>query len=99
MPGDKKLQKPSHFRHSLLPKPVGYFAAHGIKLFGTGIWKSALCPFHNDNTPSLRINIETGGFRCMACGQHGGDILAFHMQHYGLRFNEAARQLGAWVDA
>jgi hypothetical protein len=32
----------------------------------------------------------------MACGKHGGDVLAFHMQRYGLRFQDAAKQLGAW---
>jgi hypothetical protein len=32
----------------------------------------------------------------MVCGAYGGDLLAFHMRRYGLRFIDAARALGAW---
>jgi hypothetical protein len=32
----------------------------------------------------------------MACGARGGDVLAFHMQRYELRFIDAAKALGAW---
>lgn len=32
----------------------------------------------------------------MACGVKGGDVLAFHMQHNGMDFVQAARDLGAW---
>jgi len=65
-------------------------------LTGRGEWRDALCPFHNDTRPSLRLRTDTGAFRCMVCGAHGGDVLAFHMQWYGLRFIEAAKALGAW---
>lgn len=84
------------FRRDRLPNPADYFQAQGLKLIGGGEWKSAVCPFHNDTKPSLRARLDTGGFRCMVCGAHGGDVLAFHMQRYGLRFIEAARELGAW---
>jgi len=33
-----------------------------------------ICPFHDDNTPSLSINMTYGSFRCMACNEEG-DIL------------------------
>ena len=84
------------FRRDRLPNPADYFQAQGLKLAGGGVWKSAVCPFHNDTKPSLRVRLDTGSFRCMVCGAHGGDVLAFHMQRYGLRFIEAARALGAW---
>lgn len=29
------------------------------------------CPFHNDNTPSLSINLENGLFKCFACNESG----------------------------
>jgi len=86
----------NRFSKSDLPSPVNYYHAQRLKLHGGGEWKNALCPFHQDTHPSLRIHIDTGGFKCMACGIHGGDILAFHMQRYGLRFIAAAKQLGAW---
>lgn len=84
------------FRRDRLPEPARYYHGQGLKLTGGGAWKSACCPFHNDSKPSLRIRIETGAFRCMVCGAHGGDVLAFHMQRHGLRFDDAAKALGAW---
>ncbi len=86
------------FRRDRLPYAADYFREQGLKLIGGGEWKSALCPFHADTQPSLRANLASGGFRCMACGAHGGDVLAFHRQRYGLRFIEAAKALGAWEE-
>jgi DNA primase len=86
-----------NFRRELLPMPGNYFEAQGVKLTGGGEWKNAICPFHEDSKPSLRLRLDTGGFRCMACGAHGGDVLSFHMQRHGLTFAQAAKELGAWV--
>lgn len=87
------------FRRDLLPDPLIYYASEGVELRGRGAWRDAVCPFHADTTPSLRVHAESGAYKCMACGAHGGDALAFHMQRHGLRFVEAARALGAWGDA
>jgi DNA primase len=84
------------FGRELLPEPCGYFARAGLALIGRGRWRSALCPFHDDGHPSLRVNVETGAFRCMACGAKGGDVLAFHRTRFGLSFKQAAWDLGAW---
>jgi len=86
----------NNFNRSNLQSPATYFKEQGLKLTGGGEWKNALCPFHADHRPSLRVRLDTGGFKCMACGKSGGDILAFHMQRYGLGFITAAKQLGAW---
>lgn len=83
------------FNRELLPNPGQYYRDQGLKLTGGSEWKSALCPFHGDTNPSLRIRLDSGGFRCMACHVHGGDVLAFHMQLYKLDFISAARELGA----
>ena len=84
------------FKRDRLPNPADYYREQGLKLIGGGTWRSAVCPFHDDTRPSLRVRLDTGGFRCMACGAHGGDVLAFHMQRYGLVFIDAAKALGAW---
>lgn len=91
-----KSQPPFAFRRDRLPEPAEYYPSQSLKLTGGGAWKSAVCPFHNDKKPSLRVRVETGAFRCMVCGAHGGDVLAFHMQRHGLSFIDAARALGAW---
>jgi len=84
------------FDKSALQPPANYYKKEGLKLAGGGEWKNALCPFHDDHNPSLCVRLDTGGFRCWACGARGGDILAFHMLRYGLGFIAAAKQLGAW---
>lgn len=84
------------FVRGRLPPAADYFADEGIELLGHGGWRNALCPFHKDTHPSMRVHIETGAFRCMACGVHGGDVLAFHRLRHSLSFANAAKALGAW---
>lgn len=84
------------FRRERLPNPGEYYRSQGLNITGGAEWKSAICPFHPDKKPSLRLRLDSGGFRCMVCGVHGGDVLAFHMQRYNLNFVTAARALGAW---
>ena len=87
----------NHFDRSKLPSPVRYYAMEGVSLKGNGTWRDAVCPFHSDTKPSLRVKIDSGAFRCMACGVHGGGIVAFHMRLYDLNFKVAVMALGAWV--
>ena len=85
------------FIRDRLPDALGYFEGQGLVLTGRGKWRTARCEFHG-GSDSLRINTESGGWCCMNCGAHGGDVLAYHMQARGLEFVEAARDLGAYVD-
>lgn len=94
-----KIRNKFSFRRDRLPSPGKYYKAEGLKLTGGGEWKSAICPFHADTRPSLRLRLDSGGFRCMVCGAKGGDVLAFHMLRYNLDFKEAAKALGAWEES
>ena len=85
-----------NFNRQNLPIVSQYFSSQNLELQGHGEWQSAVCPFHNDRKPSLRVRPESGSFKCMACGAHGGDVLAFHMQRHNLSFIQAAKDLGAW---
>ncbi len=96
----RQAKQPAHsfgFDRSRLPSPSAYYEAQGLTLKGKGAWLDAVCPFHADSKPSLRVRIETGAFSCMACGAHGGDVLAFHMQRHGATFRAACVALGAWI--
>ncbi len=91
------MHKVGKFERGALPDSVGYYSNRAaLRLIGRGCWRSAVCPFHDDARPSLRVNTETGAYRCMACGAKGGDVLAFHQARHGLSFQQAARDLGAW---
>ena len=92
----RRLLRRRLFRRENLPTAERYYHDQGLRLIGRGDWKSALCPFHADTRPSLRVRMENGAFCCMACGARGGDVLAFHMRRYALTFVQAAKSLGVW---
>ncbi len=52
----------------------------------------ALCPFHNEKTPSFVISPEKQIWHCFGCGR-GGDVLAFVMEKEDLNFIETLRLL------
>ena len=85
------------FIRDRLPDAVSYFEAEGVPLVGPGRWKTGPCHFHG-GSDSLRVNVQTGAFRCMACEVKGGDVLAYMMQRHGIEFVDAARSLGAYVE-
>lgn len=87
------------FDRDLLPDPTTYFEERGLKLSGprSAKWKTTACLFHG-GSDSLRINTFTGAWVCMACGEKGGDVLAYQMAATGAQFVDAAKAVGAWVD-
>jgi len=48
-----------------------------------------LCPFHHEDTPSLKLYSEPGrGWHCFGCGE-GGSVIDFVMKLFGLSFSAA----------
>lgn len=84
------------FDRSRLPTPSSYYSKQFKNLKIKLGWVSVKCCFHDDDNPSLSINLVKGCFRCFGCGAKGHDVLAFHRLRYGLNFYDAMTHLGAW---
>ena len=59
---------------------------YGIRIGRNGM---ACCPFHNDKTPSMKLDQR---YHCFGCGADG-DVIDFTAALYGLGKKEAAVQL------
>ncbi len=87
------------FDRNLLPDPVSYFENKGLTLKGprSAKWKTTTCNFHG-GSDSMRVNVASGAWVCMSCGEKGGDVLAYEIKDGGMEFVDAAKALGCWVD-
>ena len=54
----------------------------------------ALCPFHQEKTPSFTVSPSRQMFHCFGCGA-GGSVFRFVMDYEHIDFPAAARKLGA----
>ncbi len=52
----------------------------------------ALCPFHNEKSPSFTVSPAKQFYHCFGCGAHGSAI-GFLMQYEGLEFRDAVEDL------
>lgn len=67
-----RIQTPTRQRIAAPPLDiVAVMAAHGVELTGHGAEMKGLCPFHEDETPSLSVNREKGVWHCFGCGAKG----------------------------
>src|SRR5436309_3037684 len=56
----------------------------------------ALCPFHQEKTPSFHVNPQRQTFHCFGCGV-GGSVFRFVMEYEHVDFPAAVRKLAARV--
>ena len=61
-----------------------------VKQRGRDFWMC--CPFHNEKTPSCKIDPALQLWHCFGCGE-GGDVFAYIMKSQDVTFPEAVRYL------
>lgn len=64
-----------------------------LKLQRAGAAYKALCPFHDEKTPSFVIQRGDNHYHCFGCGAHG-DAIQFLMTYLKMSFVEAVESLG-----
>lgn len=64
---------------------------YGLKVNRKGL---CLCPFHQDQRPSMKIYPDGKGYYCFSCGS-GGDQIKFVARYQDVGNYEAARELAA----
>ena len=57
---------------------------------GKDLW--CCCPFHNEKTPSCKINDDIGTFYCFGCGAKG-DIFTIYQDLFNYTFLDAVKEL------
>src|SRR5881396_624296 len=62
-----------------------------LKRAGTNF--KALCPFHQEKSPSFTVSPSRQIFHCFGCGA-GGNVFTFLMRITGANFPETVRELG-----
>jgi hypothetical protein len=69
-----------------------------VEMRGRGSERTAKCVFHDDNSPSMSINVSEGLFCCHVpdCGEQG-DFIDFYMRVRSLTFTEAVDELARRV--
>jgi DNA primase len=72
--------------------PITEVLADYIQMKKAGVNFKAVCPFHNEKTPSLIISPAKGIWHCFGCGL-GGDIFEFIKLSENVEFAEALKIL------
>lgn len=72
--------------------PIYELARDKLDLRQVGRKFVALCPYHDEKTPSFTLYPETNTFHCYGCGAHG-DVINLAQQLSGLTFKESVESL------
>jgi len=66
--------------------------AEVTKVKKSGRSYTAICPFHEEKTPSMSVDRARGLYHCFGCGK-GGDVFTFIQETQGVDFGEAIELL------
>ena len=64
-----------------------------VALKHKGRYYECCCPFHNEKTPSFKVDSAKGKWYCYGSCQEGGDAIAFVMKYNNCSFYEAVKAI------
>jgi len=67
-----------------------------VKVIKKGKDHWCCCPFHEEKTPSCKINDDLGSYYCFGCGAKG-DIFTIYTELYNFSFPDAVKELAQRV--
>lgn len=80
----KNVTIPDYFKEIIIPELSDYYSLYTVDF---DYKPTALCPIHDENTPSFRYFEETNSYYCYGC-QAGGDIINLHERFMEVSFNK-----------
>lgn len=57
----------------------------------------AVCPFHNDNNPSMQISPTKQIYKCFSCGE-GGNVFTFVQKYEKISYLDAVRKVASLIN-
>lgn len=76
--------------------PISAIIGNYMAINKRGANYEAICPFHSDTKPSLKINDNKGIYKCFACGA-SGDSIKFVQDFKNLEFIDALKDIGSFL--
>ncbi len=64
-----------------------------LKQKGGSLW--ACCPFHEERTPSFKVDVQQGTWYCFGACRKGGDVIRFVQERGNMAFMDALEMLSA----
>jgi DNA primase len=86
------LEAWNNLRERIRLVPISSVIGKYISLSKKGANYEAICPFHKDTHPSLKVNDPKNLFKCFACGM-AGDSVKFVMEFKKITYKEALESL------
>lgn len=88
---------PQHFIDDLIARAdIVEVLGRRIALKKAGREFKAVCPFHDEKTPSFTVSPQKGFYHCFGCGAHG-TALGFLMDYDHMSFVEAVESLAGMM--
>jgi hypothetical protein len=72
--------------------PIEKIAEQHFDIKRVGNRYKALCPFHNEKTPSFHLFTDSNRYYCFGCGE-SGNVINLTMALFGINFVDAVKML------